>query len=592
MKHPSLRFVIVSLLLLSLIVSPGKAQGIPLVITPDAASKSGEPGTTVTFNLTLTARSSGTYWLTTDNRADWTVNIPSGNFELDAGEVASATAEVEIPPNAQSGESIPVYILPNGNRDAMVTLVVNVVQVSSARPIVVIGSYYTDEDTVTPGQSFGLFLSLKNTGGMDAHNLIFTFAGEEFAPEETGGVVAVNLLSAGQGKDISQRLRASTSLWGKTSGSVPVTVSYNDPTGQAFSESFVVSIPVLGWSGTWATATPTPTGTQLPRAQLVVSSYNADVDPLQPGSIFNLELEVQNLGSGAARDVTMVLGGGAAPSVSETPSPGGGVSGAGADLSIFAPLGSSNLQFLDDLAVGDSARTTQKLIVNVSANPGAYTLKISFVYSDDKGNRQVDDQIITMLIYQMPQVEVNYYRDPGPITAMQPNTLPLQVVNLGRKLTVLGNMTVSAEGADLMNNVSLVGTLDAGGYFPLDVMLIPLQAGPLDVKIVINYTDDFNQTRSIEQVLNIEVQEGAPVIEDPGMEPGLEPGMEPGMGPDGMPGGMPGAEETLWQKVLRFLKGLVGLDSAPAQPATPEFPGEMPPGEEPMPLPANPGGKG
>jgi hypothetical protein len=125
-------------------------------------------------------------------------------------------------------------------------------------------------------------------------------------------------------------------------------------------------------------------------------------------------------------------------------------------------------------------------------------------------------------------------------------------------------------------------------------MLIPQQPGPLDLKVAINYTDDFNQSRTILQTLTLNVEEGAPPM-DPGMNPG-GPGIEPGA--EGFPGGgevIGGieTEETAWQKVLRFLRGLIGLDSAPVQPGGPgEFlPGEMPSDENPPARPA-PGGKG
>jgi hypothetical protein len=460
---------------------------------------------------------------------------------------------------------------------------------SPSRPLVVIKSYYLDQDTIRPGESFALFLSVKNEGDLDAHNLIFGFSGEDFLPQETGGVIALGSLGPGDARDISQQLLASNTLWGKVNGSVAVRLSYNGPGGETFSEDFVVTLDVLGWSGNWATATPTPTVTGVPRAQLVVSGYQTDTEPLQPGSIFNLDLDLRNLGSGEARGVTMILGGGTygTAGTESTPQPGG-ISGSGAELSVFAPIGSSNLQFLGDLAPGSTLHARQQLIANVSANPGAYTLKLSFVYNDVKGTRLVDDQIITLLVYQLPQLEVNFYRDPGPISAMAPNTLPIQVVNLGRKSAVMGNMTVTAENAELMNNVSLVGTLEPGGYFPLDVMLIPQVAGPQDVRVTINYTDDFNQARTVEKVISVEV------IEAPPVEPGPEtPGLEPGMGPggEGFPVDPGVVQETFWQKALRFLKGLVGLDSAPAQPAFPTGPEEAPPAE-PVPAPLAPGGKG
>jgi hypothetical protein len=142
-----------------------------------------------------------------------------------------------------------------------------------------------------------------------------------------------------------------------------------------------------------------------------------------------------------------------------------------------------------------------------------------------------------------------------------------------------------------MNNTTLVGALDAGGYFPLDVMIIPSAAGPMEIKVTINYTDDFNQARTIIQTIPIEVVEGG------GVPPGMEnPGIGPGVGPETgespvMPVDMP-VEETFWQKALRFLKGLVGLDSG--VPQQQGLPGELPPGE-PMPvepMPASPDRKG
>jgi hypothetical protein len=240
-------------------------------------------------------------------------------------------------------------------------------------------------------------------------------------------------------------------------------------------------------------------------------------------------------------------------------------------------LGASNLVFLGEVPVGVTVTTSQKLIVNVTANPGAYPFKISFIYDDEKGARQINDQVITMLIYQLPQVEVGFYRDPGFFYTNQPTQLPLQVTNLGRKTAVLGNMRVTSPNAEITNNVTLVGSLEPGGYFTLDAMAMPFQPGPMDIEININYTDDFNQPRTITQTLSVEV------IEMPTPEPPTD-GFPP-VGPE-----IP-VEETLWQKVLRFLRGLVGLDSAQPTPAPYQpMPGEeLPPGGgEPMPVPVEP----
>ena len=578
---------------------PAPLYQAALTATPDALLKSGAPGSSLVFYISISTTLNDHIAVTTSNTLSWTVNASPNPVDLSVKTAESMELSVSIPPGVKNGEETSITVNLSGTQNTtLATSIVVVVRAvveqptqlpSAARPLVIIESYSMDKDTIVPGDSFNLYLSLKNEGGQDAQNLVFSFTGENFLPQETGGVVALGGIGVNGSREISQRFLVSLNLWGVTNASLPVKLTYNGPSGEVYNETFNLTLAVRGTTAGQAatkTPTPTPTATTAPRPQLVVSAYQADVDPLQPGTIFNLEIEVSNLGNSDARGVTMVLGGGASvdPNTSGTPQPGG-VSGGASDLTNFAPIGSSNLLFLGDVPPGASSKTSTRLIVNVSANPGAYPLKLSFVYNDTRGMRLVDDQVITLLIYRLPLIEVSFYRDPGMIFAMQPNTLPIQVVNLSRQIAVMGSMTVTAENADLMNNVSLVGTLDAGGYFPLDVMLIPQVAGPLELKITINYTDDFNQPRMITQIIPVEVQEGAPPIEGPVLGPDGMP-IDPGQVPDG--GGGAVVEETLWDKVLRFLKGLVGLDSAPPQPEQPALPGEMPP-DQPQVLPAGKG---
>ena len=79
------------------------------------------------------------------------------------------------------------------------------------------------------------------------------------------------------------------------------------------------------------------------KPQLVITGIETDVDPIQPGSIFNLKLSITNLGKVDAKGVTMVLGGGVTPRDQTGTQQPGGVSGSSGDLTNFAPLGSSNL---------------------------------------------------------------------------------------------------------------------------------------------------------------------------------------------------------------------------------------------------------
>ncbi len=442
-------------------------------------------------------------------------------------------------------------------------------QPSGARPIVVLDSYNAGVESISPNQQFELAIKIRNIGDLEAKNVIATFPPGDCVPRETGGVLALTELDPGERKKFNQPLTASYDLWGKVAANVLMQVSYTDPYGITYAETFNISLPVT--TGKFIpTSTPTPTATPppSPRPQLVIPGYRTDVSILQPGTIFNLEIQITNRGDTGARQLSMILGGGSVGGSNPSGTPDtSGISGAGGDFGTFAPVASSNVQFLGDLTAGETTNATASLIVNAAANPGAYPLKITFVYIDDGGKSYADDQVITMLVYYLPLVDINFYRDPDIMFNGQQGQLPIQVVNLGRKAIVLGTMKASGEFAQFSNNSVLVGALDIGGYFPLDAFVIPEQPGPLEILVSLDYTDDFNQLQVITRTLTVEVQEM--VLEYPGPGEGGFEGGEP-IPPELQP-------ETLWQKVVRFLKGLFGLDSGRPSPG----PGDMPPGEFP-----------
>lgn len=456
-------------------------------------------------------------------------------------------------------------------------------RVPGVRPLVVIDSYDAGVESISPNQEFELNIKLSNIGDLPANNLIATFPPGDTVPRVSGGVLAITELDPGERKKFNQPLTASYELWGKVAANIIMQVSYTDPDGVPYSETFNMTLPVT--TGKFVpTATPTPTATPppSPRPQLVIPSYTTDTSPLQPGSVFNLTVQISNQGDTGARQLSMILGGGSTTGSNPSGTPDvSGISGASGNFGNFAPVSSSNVQFLGDLAAGASTTAQADLIVNATTSPGAYPFTISFTYVDDRGKPYTDDQVITLLVYSLPMVDVNFYREPDPLFAGQQGLLPLQVVNLGRKPVILGTMKADGEGAQYSNNSVLVGALDVGGYFTLDAMVIPDQPGSLEVLVSIDYTDDFNQLQVITKTLTVEVQEM--FMPYPGPEEG---GVD---GSSGLP--VETQPETFLQKVMRFLKGLFGLDSGQPTPV----PGEMPPMEVPpesVPAQPVPSGKG
>ncbi len=437
------------------------------------------------------------------------------------------------------------------------------------RPLLVVQSYGASSAQIVPGENLDFEMTLVNAGQIPASNVVATFVSGGFVPRDTGGVRAIGALQPGEASRFWQPLAAGRELSGQTVGTLEVKVTYTDSLGTAYSETFALTFPIRPAAGggqasptPTPTATPTATAAPLLRPQLIITDYSVDVAQLEPGTIFELSLAVQNQGSADARRVTMIVGGGSGSSSVNpegTPQPGG-LAGAGGSFSEFAPVGTSNVRSLGDVLRGQSLLTGQTLIVNVTTKPGAYPLKVSFVYSDDQNGSFVDDQVITLLVYKRPSVSFNFYAPEPPIFAGETAALPLQLVNTGTSSTVLGTFKVAADEAVLMNNTVFVGALEPGGFFPLDALLIASQPGPLELRLSVDYTDDFNQRQVITDVISLEVMESF-FVEGPEMPPeGFEP---------------PTAEpqpETLGQKIWRVILGLLGLSSGRPEPAQPTEP--------------------
>ncbi len=547
-------FVIISLLTMLLIFPTFVKAAFEIIgVTPAIISTANENTITVSGNdfvsgavVSLDGYGSlpTTYISNTTLSATVPAGIPQGMYTLTVTNpdlsIASLANALTVIPEAPTASPSPTSKPPN----------------SYERPVIVVDTYSLSQDTISPGDFFTLFITLYNAGQKYATNVVATFTPGELMPRETGGVVAVGEIAPGNHSEFGQPLLLSSDVWASVT-SIIMLVTYTDEAGTIYSETFTITLPVFHSYSYWATSTPTPTQSPTPsiKPQLMITGYTTNVTPLQPGAQFNLSINVQNMGNSTAKRVTMIVGGGSSSSSSDggTQQPGG-ISGASGEFANFAPIGSSNVQSLGDFAPGDSISANQPLIVNVTTTPGAYPLKISFAYIDEQNHPFVDDQVITLLIYRLPLLEISFYQEVSPFYTGQPNMLPLQVVNLGRNSIVLGNMRVNGQSGQFSNNAILVGTLDPGGYFTLDATYIPDIPGMVDLIVSIDYTNDFNQPQVITKTLSVDI------LEQPFIEPPV----------DGSQNGSidvtPSTSETFLQKIWRFILGFLGLDSGISTP--------------------------
>ena len=504
------------------------------------------------------------------NNVDTTITITGTNFDSTSEVSLGGTALLRLTQSATVITALVPANTPAGSYSVTVSMALGTDVVTCASPCVTVSNPPPPQATTTPlpfsrpqfvvrssrakgdvqtGKEFTLRVVVENAGSSTAYSTQAVFTSADLVPTKTGGIAALGVVAYDQEIDTSQSFLVTAQLSGQSFIAIDMTLTYYDDKGTTYSDKFTLSVPVSGGVSS-GIVYPTATPTGVKSSQLVISSYSASVDPLQPGEQFALKMTVQNVGNVKAQRITMIVGGGSSGSSgSGTPQPGG-VSGGSGDFANFAPVGASNVQSLGDLATGETNQVSQNLIVNVSTNPGAYPVKVTFSYLNDKGEVINDEQVITLLVYSLPNVDVSFYRPADPFFVGQPGALPIQVVNIGKRLAVLGNIKLSAKSGLVENGTSLVGSLDAGGYFTLDSLFTPEQSGSQSLDITIEYVDDFNQPRTLTRTLDVEVQEGF-------FEPTPDPSLSGGGG-----GEFPVEEETIMHKIFRFIKGMFGLDSA------------------------------
>jgi hypothetical protein len=148
------------------------------------------------------------------------------------------------------------------------------------RPLIVVESYSTDADTISPGDQFELSVKVANKGQGTAHNIVAVFTPAELTPLGTGGVKAIGRIAPGNHGHFTQEFTLSYDAYGKAFTSIDMTITYTSDDGTSYSDKFTITVPVYTPSGVYATATPTMTPTSPPILRL--SSSSAVLLPIRP----------------------------------------------------------------------------------------------------------------------------------------------------------------------------------------------------------------------------------------------------------------------------------------------------------------------
>jgi hypothetical protein len=392
--------------------------------------------------------------------------------------------------------------------------------VFTGSPKLVIERAATTPARLVPGEPFTLTLVMANRGRRTAIGCFAKVDATDLVmPREGGDLVALPNVGLDEVVTATLPLELRTvSEGGKQS--LLVSLEYEDYGGGSYGDQRTVGVTIDAGLDQ--------------RPQLIVSQSRTDPEMLGPGDAFSLTVQVDNVGGGLAHRLVLALGG-----------------EGGAALAPFVPLNAGNVAYLVELPAGERWTFTRPLMVAGDAESQAYNLPVALTYDDDKGRQVKDTQRLSLMVYQRPEVRVDFYREPDPMRVDQPSLVSLEVVNVGKgTLDVLGlegggtQVKVEEEG------VPFVGPLDPGGSAPLDLSVQPLERGEVALIVTLRYRDAFNHPQVVSDTVALEVQD-APAA------PGA-----PGAGLPGE-GAQPGEAvmETTRSFWNRFLMGLLGLGS-------------------------------
>jgi hypothetical protein len=455
------------------------------------------------------------------------VTFPGGTFipvgetghllwQLHINHTAVVTQRMRVPSSLASGSyNLQVDLSANdweGNHyEYPETIAVEVAGVGRGRPQVVIEEAHTEPATLGPGDAFSLTLCLANRGSRTATQVVAGADSPDLAvPAGGSNVVAVDRIVIGQ--------RVTTTLpmvLGEISQAgrrnLAIALEYGDYNGGAYADQQSVGLEVRT--------------TLADRPQLIIEAYHTSPDSLAPGSAFTLTLVLHNVGGGDAERLVLTLGGEAER-----------------ELGPFAPLGSSNVKFVPSLAAGTALQVAQRLMVDGSAESGSFSLPVALAFDDARGTRHTDSQLISLLVRERPYFQIGVYRPIGESIVDEPFTLPVEVTNIGRRLVNVSSLELTSEELEIRDGSLYLGPLDAGTSGSLEATGIAHEGGTAEVLVSIHYLDDFDQAQVVTKTLSVEVQE----------PPHARPAAEQASA---------GQEAGFWRKVLRILRGLVGLGS-------------------------------
>ncbi|QZY55724.1 COG1361 S-layer family protein [Crassaminicella profunda] len=348
------------------------------------------------------------------------------------------------------------------------------------------------EEGINTSEDFTIKFDLKNLSGKDAKNLkVSVDAGAEILPK-SASIKNVKALAAGEATPMEFKLFAKDGIESKNYP-VKINVEYglkgsNSDENHSLSQYVGVFV-----KGDHSKLTP----------KIIIDDYNYGKEYIKTGETFPLTLSFLNTNKSInVRNIKVNI-----TSEGDT----------------FAPVGSSNSFFINEIGANARIKKTIKLKAKSDAEQKMYNVNADIEYEDSTGKAHTAKEIIGVNVIQEVRFETSDVKLPEEVFTGENCSLSVDFYNLGRG--TLRNMMIHTEGDfEIKDGSSYVGNVEAGKDDYYDVSVVPTKEGKAAGKVIFKFEDTVGNPYEIVKDFEIEALK----MEEPPMPPeGMEmEGME------------------------------------------------------------------
>ena len=364
------------------------------------------------------------------------------------------------------------------------------------KPIIIVSNVLQSPKQPVAGGSLEVSFDMENKSTIDLNEFkisLKNLTGNTFIPVESEPYQYIGTLKAGAIKRIT----------------IPLTVSDDIPEGLnnlLIDYSYTgggdsVNIPILDVQNDLGSAS---------KPRLIVSKYEADVDELRAGSVFNFMFEVTNTHTSvAAKNIIVTLS---------------GKSSSGQE--VFTVTQGSNSFFINKIGPGETFSESLEMKIRSDTATNAYPINVTIEYEYDGiepnpqtgkiGETEEHELNLQVVENARPVVDyVNVYSWDRGVIVGNPASLTFEFYNMGK--STLNNVVATVEGDFMPSGSSMyfMGNVMAGGNAYAEFEVIPNVEGMAYGTVKITYEDSNGE----EQIYTKEFEASVmgEQIWDPGM---------------------------------------------------------------------------